>query len=337
MAKAVKLADIARVVGVSTVSVSKALAGKGGVSEEVQEKIEAVANELGYISPSAAKQNRAGCTGNLGVLLPQRFAGSNTFYWGMYEHLLNVMSGKGYYGILELISEADENNCVVPNMIKDKKVDGVIVLGQAKNEYTEMISQSANVKTMFLDYYMGQSDCDTVISDGFHGMYRLTNYLIEMGHTKIAFVGTILATSSITDRYLGYMKALMEVGITPNPKWVIPDREQNNGKLLEIELPEDMPTAFACNCDVIAYRVINKLKGMGLTVPDDVSVVGYDNYAREDSVQDMVTTYEVGMHRMAETCVKTLIKKIHSEKYYKGVQVVTGHIVYHDSVRRLAI
>ena len=335
MAKAVKLADIAKVVGVSTVSVSKALAGKGGVSEEMKEKIKQTAEEMGYVSPTAVKQSRVGGTGNIGVLLPQRFVGNNTFYWSLYEHLVNVLSNRGYYGILELLSIEDEKNCTMPNMILDHKVDGVVVLGQAKNAYTEMMAENGIVPVIFLDYYMGKSEYDTVISDGFHGMYQLTNYLLGMGHTKIGFVGTILSTSSITDRYLGYLKAMMENGLTPKPEWIIPDREDGDGALLDMQLPEELPTAFACNCDVVAYRLINKLKARGVEVPRDVSVVGYDNYALEDTTQEAITTYEVGMQRMAESCIKTLIKKICGERYYKGVQVVTGHIIYKKSVRRL--
>ena len=189
------------------------------------------------------------------------------------------------------------------------------------------------VPVIFMDYYVGKGEYDTVISDGFHGMYRLTNYLIEMGHREIGFFGTPLATSSITDRYLGYVKALMEAGIEPRKEWLIPDRELGTDAFVEVVLPERMPTAFACNCDVVAYRLIRKLKGQGLHVPEDVSVVGYDNYAYEDDSQDPVTTYDVGMRRMAETCVKTLVNKIHGDRYYKGVQIVTGHIVYKKSVR----
>ncbi len=335
MAKTVKLADIAKVVGVSTVSVSKALAGKGGVSEEMKERIKQTAEELGYVSPSVVKQSRAGGTGNIGVLLPQRFVGNNSFYWSLYEHLVNVLSCRGYYGILELISIEDEKNCIFPNMILDHKVDGVIVLGQADNPYTELIAENGTVPVIFLDYYLGKSEYDTVISDGFHGMYQLTNYLLEMGHTKIGFVGTILSTSSITDRYLGYLKAMMEKGLSPRPEWIIPDREDGDGALLDMILPEELPTAFACNCDVVAYRLVNKLKTRGLEVPKDISVVGYDNYSLEETTQEAITTYEVGMQRMAETCIKTLLKKICGERYYKGVQVVTGHIIYKKSVRRV--
>ncbi|HOO26837.1 MAG TPA: substrate-binding domain-containing protein [Lachnospiraceae bacterium] len=335
MAKAVKLADIAKRVGVSTVSVSKALSGKGGVSSQVQEQIEQVAKELGYVSKADAKKRKSGSTGNIGVLLPQRFVGQNTFYWGLYQEIVNALALRGFYGILELLSFEDEKNQVIPKMILDKKVDGVIVLGQARAEFTTFLYDLKAVPVIFLDYYVGKEEYDTVISDGFHGMYRLTNYLIDMGHREIGFVGTTLATSSITDRYLGYIKALMEAGIEPKTEWLIPDRELGTDTLVDLVLPKTLPTAFACNCDVIAYRLLRKLKERGLSVPEDISIVGYDNYAYEDDAQDPVTTYDVGMRRMAETCVRALVSKIYGDRYYKGVQIVTGHIVYKKSVRRI--
>ncbi len=334
MAKAVKLADIAERVGVSTVSVSKALSGKGGVSSSVQEEIERVAKELGYVSKADAVKRKSGSTGNVGVLLPQRFIGQNTFYWSLYQQLVNSLSSRGFYGILELLQVEDEKNLVMPKMLTDKKVDGIIILGQVSVEYTSFIHDEQPFPMMFLDYYIGKGEYDMVISDGFHGMYRLTNYLIEMGHREIGFVGTILATSSIMDRYLGYVKALLEAGIEPNPEWVIPDRDLRTDNFVDFVFPKKMPTAFACNCDVVAYRLIRNLKEKGLSVPRDISVVGYDNYSFEDALQAPITTYDVGMHRMADACVKTLINKVYGERYYKGVQIVTGHIVYRDSVRR---
>ena len=336
MAKAVKLSDIAERVGVSTVSVSKALSGKGGVSSQIQEQIERVAKELGYISKADAMKRKNGSTGNIGVLLSQRFVGQNTFYWGLYQEIVNALATRGYYGILELLPVEDEKKNVIPKMIVDKKVDGVIVLGQARADFTKFLYEIQLVPVIFLDYYVGKGEYDTVISDGFHGMYRLTNYLIEMGHREIGFVGTTLATSSITDRYLGYVKALMEAGIEPKKEWLIPDRELGTDAFVEFVLPERMPTAFACNCDVVAYRLIRKLKEQGLHVPEDISIVGYDNYAYEDDSQDPVTTYDVGMRRMAEACVKTLVNKIYGDRYYKGVQIVTGHIVYKKSVRDIS-
>ena len=338
MAKSVKLADIAEVVGVSIVTVSKALSDKPGVGAEMREKIKKTAKNMGYVPLCSVTTIRAGLTGNVGVVIPKRFVDSNSFYWEMYKRLVNSLKYHGYYAILELLDADAELAEEYPEIIKDRKVDGVIVLGQADNAYIDFIRGNLDVPVMCLDFYNAENEFDTVISDSFYGMYMLTNHLINMGHREIGFIGTVLATSSITDRYFGYCKAMMEHGLTVEKKWVIDDRPLCFDKKpaeVDVELPETLPSAFACNCDEVAYMLINKLKERGLDVPDDVSVVGYDNYAFPDSTALPLTTYAEGMRKMADTCVDTMIKKINGEAYYKGVQIITGHMVMRDSVKKI--
>lgn len=340
MAKAVKLADIAEIVGVSIVTVSKALSDKPGVGNEMREKIKKTARELGYMPAGASGLNRAGLTGNVGVIIPKRFidASATSFYWELYKRVVNSLSFNGYYAILEIIDKEAETASLSPKMVQDRKVDGIIALGQTDSEYIQFLKRTLTIPVMFLDFYNSEEDFDTVISDSFYGMYMLTNHLISMGHRDIGFVGTVLATSSITDRYFGFCKAMAEHGIEVRKEWIINDRPQSFGDEpsdVDVVLPQKLPTALACNCDSVAYLVINKLKERGLSVPEDISVVGYDNYSYPDNTALPLTTYAVGMRKMADTCVDTLMKKIAGESYYKGVQIVTGHMVVRDSVARI--
>lgn len=340
MAKAVKLADIAEIVGVSIVTVSKALSDKPGVGSDMREKIKKTARELGYMPSGSSGLNRAGLTGNVGVLIPKRFidATATSFYWELYKRVVNSLSFNGYYAILEILEQEAQQAEESPKMVQDKKVDGIISLGQADNAYVQFLKKSLNIPVMFLDFYNSEEDFDTVISDSFYGMYMLTNHLISMGHRDIGFVGTVLATSSITDRYFGFCKAMAEHGIEIKKEWIINDRPlsfEYKPSDVDVTLPERLPTALVCNCDSIAHLVISKLKNRGLSVPDDVSVVGYDNYSYPDNTTLPLTTYAVGMRKMADTCVDTLMKKISGESYYRGVQIVTGHMIVRDSVRRI--
>lgn len=335
MAKAVKLEDIAKHVGVSNVTVSKALADKSGVSEEVRQKIKEVARQMGYIPISAQKTKVDKGTGNIGVLVPCRFIDNNTsFYWAVYQNVVTKLQAKGYYAILEILDIEDEEACTLPKVLQDEKVDGLIMIGQVNTTYSEFVWKSNVVPMMFLDFYDTHMEYDTIISDGFYGMYVMTDYLIKMGHRKIGFVGTALATSSITDRLFGYQKALLESGIAFQPEWVIPDRDIDNGAV-DITLPEVLPTAFACNSDYTASCLISKLAERGLSVPEDVSVVGFDNYLYPNLSNVQITTYEVEIDKMAELCVKTLLRKINRKEYIKGVQITTGHAVIKETVKAI--
>ena len=332
MAKAVKLEDIAKRVGVSNVTVSKALADKSGVSEEVRQKIKEIAKQLGYTPISAQKDKVNKGTGNIGVLVPYRFIDNNTsFYWAIYQNVVTKLQAKGYYAILEILDIENEEACNLPKVIQDEKVDGLVMIGQVNRAYSEAVWKSNLVPMMFLDFYDTHMDYDTIISDGFYGMYVMTDYLIKNGHREVGFVGTALATSSITDRFFGYQKALLENGIAIQPEWIIPDRDAEGD--VNIVLPEKLPTALACNSDYTASSVMSKLAERGLCVPEDISVVGFDNYLYPNLSNVQITTYEVEIDKMAELCVKTLLKKINQKEYVKGVQIITGHMVIKDTVK----
>lgn len=335
MAKSVKLEDIAKRVGVSNVTVSKALADKSGVSEELRSKIKKIAKEMGYIPMSAQKAKEKKETGNIGVVVPARFIDNNSsFYWAVYQNVVTKLQAKGYYAILEILNIQDEEYCHLPNILQDEKVDGLIMIGQVCHKYSEFMWKSQKVPAMFLDFYDTHMEYDTIISDGYYGMYVLTDYLIKKGHREIGFVGTPLSTSSITDRLFGYEKALLENGIPLNKEWIIPDRSLE-GINCEVDLPEKLPTALACNCDYTASRVINKLRERGLSIPQDISIVGFDNYLYPNLSNLQITTYEVEIDKMADLCVKTLLRKIEHKEYIQGMQIVTGHIVIKETVKDL--
>lgn len=333
MAKAVKLEDIAKRLGVSNVTVSKALADKSGVSEELRQRIKDLAKEMGYVPVSSQKAKESKGTGNIGILVPDRFIDSNhSFYWAIYQSLVTKLQAKGYYAILEILNATDEEECHLPNMIQDGKIDGLIMIGQVSAHYSEYIWESGLVPVIFLDFYDTHMEYDTIISDGFYGMYILTDYLIKMGHKEIGFLGTVLCTSSITDRFFGYQKALLENNIPFCKEWVIDDRDMENNNI-PIELPETLPTAFACNSDFAANIMIAKLAERGLSVPEDISIVGFDNYLYQSMPKAQITTYEVEIDKMAELGVKTLLRKINHKEYAKGVQIVTGHMVIKNTVK----
>lgn len=242
MAKDVTLADIAAQVGVSNVAVSKALSGKPGVSDELRMRIKQVAQQMGYI-PNQSGKVTVGETGNIGVIVPEHYYGySLSFYGQLYEKVVRALYDNRYYGILELLSKEDEEESNIPNT------------------------------------YMPSIAFDTVISDGYYGTYLLTNYLIRHGHKKIGFVGNVDATNSIADRFWGYRKALRQNNIIFENQWEISDRSKY-GKIYDKILTRRIEMdAYVCNCDLAAYTLIQDLEELGYSVPEDVSVVGFDDF-----------------------------------------------------------
>jgi LacI family transcriptional regulator len=139
------------------------------------------------------------------------------------------------------------------------------------------------------------------------------------------------STSSIQDRYLGYYKSLLEHGKDLNADWIINDRDKR-GKYIEFKLPKEMPSAFVCNCDQVAHLFVNRLKQEGYRVPEDVSVVGFDNDIYATITEPNLTTVEVDIDEMVTEAVKVIIKKVQGNKKCYGRQSVKGKIVKRDSV-----
>lgn len=335
MAKSVTLADIAGKVGVSNVAVSKALSGKPGVSDELRFRIKQVAERMGYI-PSSPGKSASMETGNIGVLIPENYYGyAASFYGQLYEKVVKALYENQYYGILELLTEEDEKECNIPKVMRDGKVDGLILLGQIDEKYIQKIVSQTELPIFFLDAYMPYLAVDTVISDGYYGTYLLTDYLIKHGHRRIGFVGSVDATNSIADRFWGYRKALREGRIEFKEDWEIPDRKGRGTVYDKIINGKAEVDAYVCNCDVAAHVVIQNLEEMGYSVPEDISVVGFDDFLPMGMGMDAnrITSYSVDMKQMSDVCVKSLLKKIKHEAYVEGIQIVTGKMVEKRTVQ----
>ncbi len=339
MVKAVKLADIAEKVGVSVVTVSKALSGQKGVSEEMRARIKELADEMGY-TPIHASQAGRTRSYTIGVVTFEtyftRFA---SFYWKMYQELATRAVKKNCFSMLEVISNYDEENLVWPKLItENQKIDGIIVIGRPKLSYLKMLYQNKKIPMAFMDFYDDEEVVDSVVSASFNGMYRMTDYLIKNGHTKIAFVGTVMYTESITDRYFGYCKALMENGIEVRQDWIIKDRDYNDGVIgidYRLQLPKDMPTAFVCNNDVTAYALIRQLEGRNYRIPEDISVVGYDDYLYPEYGDSRITTYLVDMAEMSRIALSCIIRRIENISINAGVHIVNGRIIERTTVKKI--
>lgn len=334
--KKVRLSDIADRLNISTVTVSKALANKDGVGDDLRKQIKALAEEMGYKTKNTAGVSENGKhTGNIGILIPSRFFSKDySFYWYLFNHLSSELLNRNYYSIMELLSTEDEQNIILPRMLNDKKVDGIIILGQVSTNYIEAIHSHFD-NFILMDFYTNQMSLDCVSNDDYYCSYMLTSYVISQGHKNIRFVGNFNATTSIRDRYMGFQKAMLENNIETTLKDIIDDRDPVSGKIT-IQLPQDnMPTAFVCNCDLTAATVIDELTALGYKVPDDISVTGFDNYLSPDRISIPLTTVYIKPEDTASVAADLIIKKINGEPYIHGRHLVSGSIVIRDSVKKI--
>lgn len=339
MAKSVTLSDIGNRLGVSTVTVSKALSGQTGVGDELRKKIINLADELGYERSIPSRNLTDDTSYTIGVIISKRFIGKyDSFYLKMYQTINERALESGCFALLITTDAEEEASLSIPKVLLDKKVNGLIFVGHFSEEYLEAVVEATKLPRVFLDYCDKHTTEDAIISDSYYGAYQMTDYLIRKGHKEIAYVGTLLSTTSITDRYMGYVRALIENGLEVNKEWQIDDRYLENGEVDEenlIKLPDKMPSAFFCNCDLTAGMLIKKLENAGYRIPEDISVVGFDNFIYPGLCDVEITTYEVDYKNMAQLAWKNILKKLVIPSFHNRTHIVEGRLIEKNSVKAL--
>ena len=149
-----------------------------------------------------------------------------TYYWKMYQDLSLVATEKRCYTTVEVLKKtAEKQTLEMPVVLKEHGVDRLIIIGYTDRNYIQAVKSYTNIPIVFLDFYDNEIAGDSVIADNFYEMYRMTELLFEQGMEEIGFIGSIYATSSIMDRYCGFMKAMLEHRKKPE-EWVIKDRDE---------------------------------------------------------------------------------------------------------------
>ncbi|MGN0313316.1 MAG: substrate-binding domain-containing protein [Fusicatenibacter sp.] len=328
----VRLSDIAGIVGVSTVTVHNALTGQKGVSSETRAKILKAAKDLGYYRNQEPQKNvRSKKLRCVGVLIAERYlAEYTTFYWKMYQEMALEATERHCLLTVEILRWNSEEQRILPGIAAEQKVDGLIIMGEISRSYIRFLREQTGIPVICLDFYDNELARDAVISDNFYGMYLMTEYLIARGYRKLAYLGSIQYTSSIMDRYLGFHKSMLENHIALPDEWLIEDRDQAGQ--IAFELPEHLPEAFVCNCDLAAGMLILKLEERGLRVPEDIAVVGFDNYLHPGFPDRKITTYEVNMKDMVKAALEKLMKQIQNVKSGYRLEIIAGRIIEKESV-----
>ena len=330
--QSVSMDTIAQTLGVSKVTVSKALNEKEGVSQELRLKIKEKAQELGYHFNYMARGLRSNQTYNIGVLIAERYLGSeDNYYFEVYGKFVRKFNEYNYNAIMEIIDADKEKNLILPDLYVQKKVDSIIIIGECQSNYLKLFENS-DIPILFFDFYDEGVNIDSITVDNYTMGTEITKLLIAKGYKSIGFVGNIYSTSSIKDRFLGYYKALLDNNYPIDYNYILSDRNED-GTLIDVTLPEKLPDAFLCNNDQVAFHIINKLIERGLTVPKDVAVAAFDNTIYSRIARVPITTVDTNVETLVEKASEAIIKKMNQpEKIYNRI-LVKGYIIERESVK----
>ena len=331
----ITMRDIGRQLGVSAVTVSKALAGKSGVSEEMRQKIIRRASELGYVNPNAPQTTTTSGL-DVGILIPENFFSVVSFYATFYKQLVQALTDAGHFGIMELVTHDMQTALTLPNLLRSRHVDALICLGQLTSPYMQLLTRQ-EMPVICLDFHDPFVTTDAIVSDNAFGAAQLTYWLIEQGHRDIGFVGDIKATSSIMERYLGFLSAMLMKDLPVRPECVFSDRSPEGNMFHTFQLPEKMPTAFVVNCDMSAQALMTDLQSRGYRVPEDISVVGFDDFCPTAGNTPPLTTFRVNCPAMCRMAVKLIGERCAGDRKAVGRVVIGGECVFRDSAAPVSV
>lgn len=333
MKKQVTMRDIADALNVSAVTVSNAMAGRKGVGQEQRQRIFEKALELGYnVSRTEKKSEKKTIT--LGIISSRRYMSErSSFYWEIYQNVIDVVVRRNVLTMLEIIDE-DGQEFVPSLLVSRNEIDGFIVIGRFEDRMMEHIMESAKGPVVLLDFYRPGYRCDAVLSNNYIGAYRITEYLAARGHQKIGFVGTGRTSRNVAERYYGFCRCMREHGFEIMPEWLLEERDLCT-ETPRIALPEELPTAFVCSSDYSAGWLYNELCRRGLRVPEDISIIGYDDYLYGNSFAEVLTSYHVDMQGMAKEAVQMVLQRIGAPRLPYRVYYADSHIVERKSVRSI--
>lgn len=335
--KKVTMEELGKELNISKVTVSKALNNKEGVGKELRNTIIELARKRGYYK-GTLEQNRLFV---VTVVVRERYVmqdiSSPTYYMEIYRKLVDELEKKGYICNMITVRHSIDTSERLGELIAQSNSSGIIILGALKNNYVESIKQT-NKPIVFLDSYQNNSEESVVLVDNYYGAYKLTRYCIENCINEIGFVGTIKATGSILDRYMGYSRALIEADLPINKDWIINDR-CSDGHDISITLPDNLPKAFICNCGETAYKVVKILKEKNLKVPEDISVLGFDDDVFSKLCNPELTVFAVNVGAMVEKATELLLHDIDKGKKTTDTSriLVYGNIIERNSFLKASV
>lgn len=328
--------DIARLAKVSTSTVSHVINNSRFVSEEIREKVLRVVKELNYTPSALARSLKVNETKTIGMLVT---ATSNPFF-------AEVMAGvelycqQHHYNLIIATTNGDNERLQHHlQMLIQRKVDGLLLMcGDAR------LSASSNLNIplplVVVDWWFTELNADKIFENSESGGYLATKSLIEAGHRKIGIITGNLAKSLAQNRLEGYKQALTEANIAINPNWIVQSHFDFEGGIVgmnKLLAQTDRPTAVFASSDTIAVGAYQAIWQVGLKIPQDISIIGYDDIELAKYLSPPLSTISQPKAELGKLAVETLLKRIRAESTEFQTIMLEPELILRDSIHHIKI
>lgn len=306
----VNIKQVAELANVSVATVSRVINESGYVSPELRERVLRAMHELNYQPNAPARSLRRQETRTVGVLVPQL---DHPFFSALSYAIEKTLSANDYYTFMCSAEESRDQESRYIKMMLRQRVDGIILVPTSHSKESVELALEQDIPVVIADRDLPdlQLPVNRVLVDNFQGGYMGVRHLLELGHRCIGVVGSPPHSEPIGKRIQGALQALADWGIAPDPALVITgDHQQFEMGYLgarQLLQQEPRPTAIFALTDVMAIGAMHAAYEYGMALPDDLSVVGFDDIPLASYVVPALTTIAQPIYVMGETAAHILL------------------------------
>ncbi|HDZ9155685.1 transcriptional repressor PurR [Vibrio cholerae] len=328
--------DIARLAGVSTSTVSHVINKSRFVSDEIAERVNNAAQQLNYTPSALARSLKMNRTKTIGMLVT---TSTNPFFGEVVKGVERSCYHQGYNLILCNTEGDNQRMKASINTLLQKRVDGLLLMcSTLEGERLDVFDRYPDIPIVVMDWGPILFASDKIQDNSLQGGYMAAKHLMECGHKEIGCITGPLIRHQAQMRYEGYKRALAEAGIAINPDWIVEsDFECEGGYQAFEKLYErgKLPSALFVSNDMMAMGVIQAASQRGLRVPDDLSLIGYDDVHIAKFMTPALTTIHQPKYRLGKAAVDTLLYRLENPDTTAQVVQLEPTLVVRNSVRKL--
>ena len=331
--------DVAKMAGVSTTTVSHVINKTRFVAKETEEAVMQAIKSLKYSPSAVARSLKVNTTKSIGMIVTT----SESPYFAEIIHAVEDHCYRQGYSLFLCNTQNDPEK--IKNhveMLAKKRVDGLLVMCSEYTQHSlDVLSGFSSVPMVVMDWGPN-ADTDIIEDNSFNGGYIATKHLIDCGHKAIGLIAGELDKTTARTRYEGFVKAMNEAYLPIHENWIMEgffEPEDGYECMNKILVQDNLPTAVFCCNDVMALGAISAITEKGLRVPDDISIIGYDNIHSSRFYAPPLTTIHQSKSRLGAQAVNLLFERIankDNDSHEKHRIAIHPELVLRKSVRTLA-
>jgi LacI family transcriptional regulator len=309
----VTIKDIAKKADVSIATVSNVINNSRFVNQERKNRVLQAAKELNYVANAVARGLRMRESKTIGLVISDF---TNPFYPDLAKACEDFAQNSGYTLIIVNTNDEKDRMANAISLAREGKVDGLIVASGSVEDHSllsELVKDGFPL--VFAHRYVPGLEIDTVLADNFSGTYSAVRHLLALGHKKIAMISGVDQSSVNIDRIKAFRKAMNDARLNILPEWLISGKSKYQQSYIVANTimnkqQEDRPTAIITAGDIAALGVMDAVKDMGLDIPGDLALIGFDDLFLAAYRTVQLTTVRVPRYDMGQQATRILLDRI---------------------------